>query len=159
MSYAKGTAVGEDRSRAEIEKMLQKVGASRFGVLTDFERRTATIGFTYQNIQIEMRIPLPDPNDSAFKLTPSGRWSKSTDDQAKAYQGEVRRRWRCLVMALKAKLVAVSDGIATFEREFLPYMVTADGTTVGERFAPIIEHAKRSGVISPMLALPEGSTA
>ena len=132
-TFARGTSVTEDRTRAEIEKMLGRYGATRFGVLTDYASRTAVIGFTYKRLNIEMKIQLPDPDDKRFKTTPSARWRRNPDDQRDEYDGEVRRKWRCLAIALKAKLVAVEDGITTFEREFLPYIITADGRSIADR--------------------------
>lgn len=157
MGFATGTSVSEEKSRQEIERMLAKYGASRFGVLTDYEHRKATIGFTIKSIQVEMVIPLPDPKDKKFKYTHNGSRYASEPKQAEQFQQEVRRRWRSLCLSLKAKLVSVEDGITTFEREFLPYMVTASGQTIGERLEPVIRAVMQSGgVIPSTLALPAG---
>lgn len=158
MSFASGTKVTEEKSRQEIERMLAKIGATRFGVLTDYENKCATMGFTFKRIQVQMQIPLPSPDERRFKVTPSGRWSVNAEQQRLNFEAEVRRRWRCLALALKAKLVAVEDGITTFEREFLPYMVTATGQTIADRLEPVIKLAMETGgVIPAQLALPSGA--
>jgi hypothetical protein len=46
---------------------------------------------------------------------------------------EMRRRWRSLALAIKAKLEVVASGIATFDEEFMAHLVLPDGTTVGDR--------------------------
>lgn len=160
MSYASGTAVTEDRSRAEIEKLLTKIGAARFAVMTDVEARKATIGFQFKNLRIEMSISLPNVNDKKFKHTPSGRWTVSEDRAYQEYLAEVRRRWRSLALALKAKMVAVDDGITTFEHEFLPYMIAADGQSVAAKLMPDVERAMAGGGlhVTMLPALPPGES-
>lgn len=147
MAYASGTTVDEGRTRQQIETMLQKAGASKFGTVNDYDQNRAQIGFVYKNIQVRMDVTLPDRNDKRFKVAPSGRWSKSEAAQLADYQAEIRRRWRSLAMVLKAKLVAVEEGVTTLEREFLPYMVMANGRTFGEEMAPQIEAAMGGEVL------------
>lgn len=153
MTYASSTSVSEERSRAEIEKHLMKYGASRFGYMR--EERTATIVFTYRRLNIRMEIPLPDPADKAFALTDSRKWKRRPEEAQKLYEQEVRRRWRSLALAIKAKLVAVEDGVATFEAEFMPYMVAADGLTIAQKMLPMIEAAADGGMLPATLALPD----
>jgi len=43
---------------------------------------------------------------------------------------ESMRRWRCLVLAIKAKLEAVESEIFSFEEEFLAHIVNEAGVTV-----------------------------
>lgn len=62
-----------------------------------------------------------------------------------------RQRWRALALAIKAKLEAVETGIATFEEEFLNYIVLPDGVTVGEFIRPQIETAYATGTMPKML--------
>jgi len=78
---------------------------------------------------------MPSFYHEAFHFTDAGR-ARTPDAAKRAYEQEVRRRWRSLVLAVKAKLVAVQDEIATFEQEFLAYAVAADGKTVGEHIIP-----------------------
>lgn len=154
MSFAAGTSVDESRSRAEIERMLQKAGASSFGSFSDYARKRAEIGFTYKHIHIRMEIMLPADDEKRFLR--DGRGSIRTPARRlEEYQAECRRRWRCLSLVLKAKLIAVEDGITTLEREFLPYMVMADGRTLAERMAPAIA-AAQAGPGSALL-LPGGA--
>ena len=154
MTYASGTRVDESRTRGEIEQMLQKAGASAFGSFNDYANRKAQIGFSWKNLNIKLEVLLPAQDDKRFLR--DGRGSlRSPAKQAEEYQAECRRRWRCLAMVLKAKLVAVGEGVTTLEREFLPYMVMANGRTFGEEMAPQIEAAKGGAV----LALPSGEAA
>ena len=153
MSYAEGTQVSEAKTRLELEKILTRMGAAQFGVMTDYENRLATIAFVYKRVQVQMQIPLPNPKDRRFTHSKNGAWLRSPEAAKREVESEVRRRWRCLLLAIKAKLVAVQDGICTFEREFLPYMVCADGTTIADKLAPLIEEAQRTGVVASSLRL------
>jgi hypothetical protein len=58
---------------------------------------------------------------------------------------ELRRRWRALLMVIKAKLVSVEDGISTIEREFMADVVLPNGKTLGEWVAPQLDAAYQSG--------------
>src|SRR5690606_38687520 len=83
-------------------------------------------------------LPMPDPDSPEFTRTPTGR-PRTTTAAVQAYEDEVRRRWRSLLLVVKAKLTAVADGISTLEREFLADMVTADGRTVEQVVRPHLE--------------------
>lgn len=158
-SFASGTSVPVEKTQAEISAMLLKVGASSFGTVTHVELRKAVIGFTFKKIQIEMNVGLPDPQSRNFTQEKRRSWiSNSESKRQELYNAEVRRRWRCLALALKAKLISVEDGVTTFETEFLPYMVMPNGRTVAANIMPAIEAAKESGMLRPdMLALPGGA--
>lgn len=154
-SFANGTSVPVEKTQAEISGMLMKVGASSFGHVTHVELRKAVIGFTFKNIQIEMCVGLPDPNDKKFNQWVRGRGYPSDSKKLELWNAEVRRRWRCLALALKAKLISVEDGVTTFETEFLPYMVMPNGKTFATNMMPSIEAAKQDGLIRlDMKALP-----
>lgn len=142
--YARNTNVSDDRSRVEIERLLIRYGASRFGYFRD-ERR-CLIQFTHKKINIQFQVSLPDENDPTFFETPTGRRRKqSAVISQKLYDREVNRRWRSLALIIKAKLVAIEDGVACFEDEFLPYMVMHDGKTVAEKLLPLVQDAQQSG--------------
>jgi len=101
------------------------------------------IAFRFKNLNVRMKVTIPARDDKRFTVTPTGR--RRTGDSSGLYEQEVCRRWRCLTAVIKAKLVAVTDGVATFEQEFLPYLVTSTGETMGERLLPAVIAAKTSG--------------
>jgi hypothetical protein len=138
--YAAKTAVGADRSKAEIERLLERYGADRF--MSGWGEGQAFLGFRCEGRMVKFVLPLPDQDDDEFRLTPTGRERRS--GQSKAYEQEIRRRWRALALVIKAKLEAVETGITTFESEFLAYIVLPDGQTVGDHVRPAIEQAYSS---------------
>jgi hypothetical protein len=44
-----------------------------------------------------------------------------------------RRKWRALLIDIKAKFVAVDDGIETFDQAFMAWIIAADGKTLFEK--------------------------
>lgn len=144
MSYAEKTSVPAERSRNEIERMLSAHGADAFGYATQGAR--AIICFNIEQRSVRIELPLPKIED--FKTAPSGR--ERTDLQRRDhFEQEVRRRWRALALVIKAKLVAVVDGISTIEREFLADVVTADGRRVIEVLRPRLEAARGKTLLIP----------
>ena len=150
--YAADTTVGADRSKAEIERLLERYGADRF--MSGWGDGQAFLGFRCRDRMVKFVLPLPDRDDDEFRTTPTGRsrrGSRGENQAQKAHEQEVRRRWRALALVIKAKLEAVETGITTFESEFLAHIVMPDGRTVGEHVSPAIASAYGSGRVVPLL--------
>lgn len=144
--YAQATSVTSEASRREIEKTLSRFGADQFmyGIRSDM----AAIGFVMRGRQMRFVLHLPDEQE--FARTPTGR-ARSQIQMQKEREQAIRRLWRSLSLAIKAKLVAVEDGILTFEEEFGMHMVMPDGQTVAEHVIPRIESAYESGQVPALL--------
>lgn len=149
MKYAERTSVGADKSRSEIEHTLQRYGAS--GFLYGWHGTKAIIGFHMQERQIKFVLDMPNRNDEAYWTTPGRRRRRSDSQALVAWEQATRQRWRALALAVKAKLEAVEAGIATFEQEFMPYIVLPGGKTVSDYMLPQIENAYVTGKIPKML--------
>lgn len=67
---------------------------------------------------------------------------------------EARRKWRMMLMIVKAKLEFVSDGGSTIEREFLADVLLPDGQTAGEWLAPQLRQSYNTGGMPPLLGGP-----
>ena len=150
MRYAQTTAVAAERSRGEIERVVTKYGASKF-VYSWIEDR-AMIGFFLHERMIRFIVPMPDKE--AFSKTAGGRRVRKQAAALKAWEQATRQRWRALLLAVKAKLEAVESGIATFEDEFMAYIVLPDNHTVGEFMKPQLLDAyahKRMPLMLPCL--------
>jgi hypothetical protein len=146
--YAERTEVSSDRSRAEIERTLRRYGASAF--MYGWTDNSVTVAFELAGRRIVFRLPMPDPNDREFNLTPTGkRRVQSAVEQA--YEQAVRQRWRALALVIKAKLEAVSAGITTVEQEFLAHIQLPNGSTVGEWAAPQLEIAYARGTMPALM--------
>lgn len=149
--YAEGTTVSPERSQAEIGESLRRYGAAGFAY--GWEDSRAMVAFRAHDRQVRFLLELPDVDDEDFRFTPT-RQRRKPDAQRAAYEAEIRRRWRALALAIKAKLEAVATGITDFEDEFLAHIVLPDGTTVSDRVRAEIDEAWRTGVLPPRL-LPQ----
>jgi len=151
--YAENTSVSVAKSRAEVEETLERFGASSFGYMRGQENgyEKAIIAFCIESRNVRMSITLPDKEEEKFKKTPGGRRRRNNNAAHKAWEQECRRAWRALVYIIKAKLVAVQDGISTVEREFMADILMPDGHTIEEHVSSKIEQAYSSGKNVPLL--------
>lgn len=152
--YARRTVVSADKSQAKIKRLAQRYGAHQFGFME--QAGQATVLFSARDRQLKFILPLPKlTDDFIIYHEPTGRRgrrSKRTELQAAAaLDAETRRRWRALVLVLKAKLESVESGITTFDEEFLTHIVLPDSTTVGERLVPMVVAAYGDGKMPRML--------
>lgn len=127
--YAKGTSVPVDQSRAEIERLLMRFDAELFAYLR--EARRTVIAFRMFGRNMKLEVTHAFPTDKDIIVTERGHERTASQAEAAAKQ-ETRRRWRGLLLMLKAKIEAIHTGIATPEDEFLAYTMLPDGRTVGQ---------------------------
>lgn len=144
--YAVNTNVSVEKSQAEVQKILRKYNADRFGIMED--RENAFLMFEYNNLRIQMTVPLPDKEE--FKKTETGR-SRKANQIEEAFNQAVRQRWRALVLAIKAKLEAVEIGISTIEQEFMAFVMMPDGKQLSEHLLPQIKEIANTGELPKLL--------
>lgn len=137
--YAEGTEVPVDRSRSEIERLLKSHGATGFA--SSWDRDRYCIIFELKSRRVRFDVAAPEP--------------KKYRDQKK-WDAEDRRRWRALVLILKAKLELVASGDTDFEAEFLANLVLRGGETLGARLLPTLTDVLDTGKMPPMLPRGEG---
>lgn len=135
MKYAEGTTVSAAKTQGEIAQLVERYGATQFS--SGWQDDKAAISFAANGRLVRFIIVLPslDYIRKTMKL-PRGMWGRDsikTETVAKCRDAEVKRLWRCLLLAIKAKLEVVSSGIATFDEEFLAHIVTANKMTIYER--------------------------
>lgn len=131
MSFASGTTVPVVKSRLEIEALLVKHKATT--AAAGFDEQRAIVAFTMQGRRIQFTIPLPRRDEPQFVFVKGSNWNKLT--QAKGddlFQAACRQKWRALLLALKAKFVALEENLETFDQVFLAHVLLDDGQTVYE---------------------------
>jgi len=147
-AYAKETVIPIERSRGEIEHILSRYGAEAFMYATTPQK--AMIAFKVKGRHIRMVLPMPTEADKSIQR--DGRGSiRSPGKRIEAMEKEARRRWRAMALVIKAKLEAVTSGIAVFDDEFLAYMVLPNDQTVGEWSRPQLAEIYDSGKMPKML--------
>ena len=156
MTYAKGTGVSVERSRAELGTILARYGAKNYVVGSDDDAGVAHIGFALEGHRVRLSIPLPKFDDFATHLDRvRRRTERSTPErQRKDFEQACRERWRAAVLMTKSKLELVQLGCSTFEREFLADVVLPDGRTVHEALREPLRVAGITGQIPRYLLGP-----
>lgn len=166
MTFAENTSVPVDRSKAELDGLLSKAGASQRMMGADDDIGEAWVIFSLAKRQVRMKVPLP--KRAAF---PSGRWAdvgkpgpewkgdRKPEQAHKLWEQACRVRWRAMVLLTKAKLEAIAMGQTTVEREFLADLYLADGRTVHQAIAADLEASYLTGKMPPLLGTggPNGS--
>lgn len=148
MAYAEKTNVSTEKSRAEIERTLQRYGADQFMYGWDNDR--AVVGFRMAGRQIKFLLTMPDKKERRFTHTERGK-KRSDELSFKDWEQSCRQKWRALSLIIKAKLEAVESGIAIFEDEFMANIVLPDGGTVSQFMLPQITAAYENREMPMML--------
>jgi hypothetical protein len=137
MPFAEGTSVPVSRSREELHAILEKACADEIGFYTASGGR-ARCAFKIDGLLCAVEMPPVDREAMAKRLTSRGR---GIDDLVAA---EERRRWRALLLVIKAKLEAVASGISTLEEQFLANVVLANGRLLVDELRPRLKELAAS---------------
>jgi hypothetical protein len=145
--YAADTSVSVSNSKAEIERIIERYGAT--GFMSGWTAQQAMIAFAMNDRQIRFVLPMPDKSEHRF--THSSRGLRAPETVQKEWEQACRQRWRALALVIKAKLEAVESGISVFDDEFMANIVLPNGRTVSEEVRPRITTAYESGAMPPLL--------
>jgi hypothetical protein len=136
--FAEDTKVPVGQSRNEIESTLKRFGASHFAFQVSPEK--AMVAFRTNDRNIRFDLPLPQ--------------RESFRDQ-RGQEREERRRWRALLLTIKARLASVESEIETFEQAFMAHVVMPDGRTISETIGGQIALAYDTGKPTALLPGPK----
>jgi hypothetical protein len=152
--YASNTKVSSEKSRNEIERTLQRYGASGFGFW--IEDNKALVQFQIEKLKIAFQLPMPDRKSEEFTMSShENDWQRkplAAETAHRRWEQACRQRWRALALVIKAKLEAIDSGISTFEEEFMAHIMLPDGVTVGEKLVPGLTVLKETGDMPKLLA-------
>ena len=150
--YAEGTTVSTGRSLEEIERTIAAYGGLNIKIGKDEGR--VIVAFVFQSVPILIEQRLPSSTDTQFKYT--NRRQIRTDAVRKvAYDQEIRRLYRVLLLRLKSRFESIEAG-ETVGQAFLPYILGANGQTVESAFSHgAIQSFVGSGKLPPLLPAPE----
>ena len=133
--YAEKTTVPIERSRAEIEGILRRHGATAFG--HRWSEEVAVIEFVASDRVVRFTLPLPPRSEFSTRIKRKCKVRCTPEEQERFWDQSCRQRWRALALAVKAKFEAIDAGISEFEEEFLAYVVDPETRqTVGELLRP-----------------------
>jgi hypothetical protein len=144
--YAQNTTVPVDRSRAEIERLLKSRGVLEMA--SGFTETEFTIAWQLDGFRYRITMPLPDR--SQFVRTPKGK-RRTSDVVESEREKESRRRFRAVLLLMKALFEAVDSGVLTNRQAFNPWLMLPGGQNVTEWVDDNAENVYRSGVIPPLM--------
>lgn len=139
-TFAEGTSVSVERSKAELDSLLGKHGATGRGVMSDDVEGKAFVYFILGGERFQLVVPLPKLGDFPRKdQVPRGwdGWSdaKTAEWRYRAWEQACRERWRAVLLLVKSKLEIVRLGMSSVRHEFMADLVLANGKTVAEIMA------------------------
>lgn len=157
MAYASGTTVAAAKTQGEIMGLLGRRGVTKIATFSDDDKRVYSIAFEYEGVPYRCSLPLPDPAEERFCNYYQGKvlYERTENAKRELYTKEVDRKWRAFGMVIKAKIVAVEEGISTMAAEFIGNAILGNGLTVAETHAPEMAQLAALGRL-PALALPGG---
>ena len=152
MKYAEETQVSVARSKAEIEDLLIRYGATSFA--TGWANNGAIIGFELEKRSIKFHLPLPDRAGFKERKDRYGyKRAVPAEKQAQLYEQACRTAWRGLLLCIKAKLTSAASGITTLEQEFLAHFVTPSGQTLGDILIPQLDRGLDENATQKLLGI------
>jgi hypothetical protein len=144
--FAKNTVVPVQRSRQEIEQLLERAKAKQYGTGVDYEILKARVQFRLHDRIVRFVVDLPDPNK--FSARNRGKFEQLE-----------RQKWRALLLVIKAKLESVESQIETFEEAFLANIVLPNDQTVSQAVRPHIAAAYTGGKMpKALMPAPDEAT-
>jgi hypothetical protein len=147
-TFAKDTVVSVEKSRAEIEKLITRYGATSTAFLNAPGR--AVVCFECKGRRIMFELTLPDRTEKRFIRDGRG-YTLPQHKQIERWEQACRTCWRALALVIKAKLEAVESGITTFEKEFYAHIVLPGGISVYDATRENVDLAYKSGQITALL--------
>jgi hypothetical protein len=145
--YAQGTTIDPAKSRAEIETLVTKHGAT--GYVSGWQGNLVKVMFEMRGRRLRFSVDLPDVSDRQFTFDGHRRLPPAQAQQR--FEQFVRERWRLLLFLIKGKLEAIREGAAIFEEEMMAYTVMPNGQTVAEWANPQLAQILDRNEMPPLL--------
>lgn len=146
--FAEGTRVEIETTRAELERLLRGYGAD--AVVMGWDGPISTVAFRLRGRHVRYTIERPTRSESVVSSYPSGK-PRPSHAISEAIAAEYRRRWRALLLVVKAKLELVAAGDSDFEDEFMTHVMLPDGSLVRDWMGPQVEQAYETGQMPALL--------
>lgn len=150
--YAKGTEVAVETTRRQVRQELDDLGATGYKWLEDEDQGIIGLECRLDERKVRLRFVMGVPPESGFGTVIAGyrgRVARDRDQRRKAWEAEVRRRWRCLHFQVKAKVQSVLEEVATFEYAFEADVVMPDGYTAREHYSGWVWRSVEAGKVLP----------
>lgn len=124
------TTVDSEKTCAEIQRMLSKAGARSIAMQFDMAGCPSEIAFQIMVNDTAMAFRLPCNWVGVLDVI------KREKKIAARFKNALHARqvaWRIIKDWLRAQLALIEAGATTMQEVMLPWAITSDGTTVGQR--------------------------
>lgn len=154
--FAEGTDVPVERTRAELERLLMQHKATSTAVFNSAHEAAVAFEMLDRRILFRLRLPPKDAKEFTHgRVNQSSGLKRLSENAAEArWEKACRQKWRALLLAIKAKLVSVQEGVESFEDAFMAHVVMPDGQTIADHVRPRIASAYKDGKMVPLLPPP-----
>jgi hypothetical protein len=141
------TTVATEKSQGAIRKLLLDFGAAEFqfgeGTSPDGSKWSG-VSFTHGGHQVLMQVPMKPPDDAELRRQAAAARRAKTRTLAEIQRGyweqEEKRIWRVLYWSIKARMIAVDEGVETMEQAFLAHLVDPrTGLTLWQHVQPALD--------------------
>ncbi|NIR31683.1 MAG: hypothetical protein GWN84_20700 [Gammaproteobacteria bacterium] len=139
--YAEGTTVEPEKTRLDLQKLLKSHGAD--GFMFGEEGARSFMAFRFAGRAVRYDVPFPTEREGY--------------GSTKRAEAEYRRRWRSLLLRVKAKLEAVASEDTTFEEEFFADLVVTSENGGPRRLYDVVKGQLDAGTMPRLL--PGGEDA
>lgn len=136
------TSVAVSRSIGQIQGLLVEAGARKIGTEYDDVGNVSAIAFSVETVQGPRGFTLPIHAECVLSVLKR----QKVPARYQTPEHAERVAWRIVKDWLEAQLAIIHTEMVTLEQVMLPYMHTADGTTIYELY------------LKQQLALPAGSS-
>lgn len=150
MPYADETKVSVERSTMELVAILKRYGATQTAIIDSTDPPASCVMFRYRERPFRLSVPVPPIEEFIYDKRRVRRSPKSRDN---AWSTEQRRRWRVMVLLVKAQLEAVDCGLLPFEAAMAHALLLPDGRTAGEAVVADLDGFLAGGGRLPLLLL------
>lgn len=136
------TSVAVEKSQGDIRKLLADFGADQFQFGEGTKpNRWAGVTFRHDSHVVLIRVDLKEPDEKLLKAKADRARTRTLRDfRNEHWDQEARRIWRVLYWSLKARMVAVEEGVETFEQAFLAHLQNpTTGLTLWQHIQPAID--------------------
>lgn len=156
--YAAGTKVPAAKSRAEVAQIVGTFGGTMLTIgWTD--PATEAVAFKINGVPVMLKVHHPPKTKATLDSVVQANAAlhlKRVNSIEEAYSREVDRRWRCMVIQIKAIATMILDAGVDPVNAFIGQVALPGGITVAERIAPELGEMLESGRM-PTLAIGAGS--
>lgn len=142
MSRAKAlpyeNATSGRRALVDLQAVVERLGADRFGCMTDYGRDVLIVHFVHRGRTVQIEASIAGYAAAWLRAHP---WSRRQHVARDAYEQRARRVAAVAVQSIlrdwiKGQITAIECGLVPFEAAFLGHVMLPNGQTVYASAAP-----------------------